>query len=284
MKGAIDRRTTIATIGSAALIAGLNFPTTVIGADDGPLNRARRYLKTLPDTSARLTRFSFDDATRASWNFMGTGIKPGLPIEQMNDEQKTAVDALLRSLLSGDGYEKARLIMACQDVMRDLGRGSASRNSERFSIALFGEPKADQRWGLRIEGHHLSLSWTMVGDEIVAITPASFSVIPQNIPIGELRGTVVLDREEGLGRRLIGDLTGARREQAIFSEQPPGNVLAQAGKEERFIDKVGIPASDLSAAQHDLLWELIEITTVEPWPSKVAMTQRHRIREGDAAS
>lgn len=59
----------------------------------------------------------------------------------------------------------------------------------------------NQLWGLRIEGHYLSLSWTMVGADIVAITPASVSVIPQNIPIGERKGTVVLDREEGLGRR-----------------------------------------------------------------------------------
>ncbi|MGI9511097.1 MAG: DUF3500 domain-containing protein [Geminicoccaceae bacterium] len=151
-------------------------------------------------------------------------------------------------------------------------------------MALFGEPEAGQFWGLRIEGHHLSLSWTMVGDDIVAITPASFSVIPQNIPIGELKGTVVLDREEGLGRRLIGDLVAAKREAAIFSERPPGNVLAQAGKEDRFVEKVGIPVSDLTSAQRDLLWELIEITTVEPWPSTIAERQRRRIREGDPAS
>ncbi|MGI9508652.1 MAG: DUF3500 domain-containing protein [Geminicoccaceae bacterium] len=265
-------------------MAGLHLPTIARGDEDGPLSHARGFLDMLSDRSAQAARFSFDDATRASWNFMGTSIKAGLPIEQMNSDQKAAADVLLRRMLSGDGYDKARLVMACQDVMRDLGRGPASRSSERFSIALFGEPEIGQLWGLRIEGHHLSLSWTLLGDEIVAITPASFSVIPQNIPIGDLKGTVVLDREEGLGRRLIGDLAGAKRKTAIIGEQPPGNILAQAGKEGRFTEKVGIPIADLTSAQQDLLWELIEITTVEPWPPAIAEGQRLRVREGDPAS
>ena len=123
-----------------------------------------------------------------------------------------------------------------------------------------------------------------MGDEIVAITPASFSVIPQNIPIGDLKGTVVLDREEGLARRLIGDLQGAKRAKAVFAEQPPGNVMAQAGREDRFADKSGIAIADLATAQQDLLWELIDITTVEPWPTAIADQQRKRIREGDPAA
>lgn len=284
MTVSIDRRAILGGLGSTGLVAGLNLPIPARSAGSGSLNRARDFLEALPDAALRLARFSFDDPVRESWNFMGTSVKPGLPIEQMNDDQKAAVDALLRHLLSDHGHQKARLIMACQDVMRSLGRGSAARNSERFSIAVFGEPVVDQLWGLRIEGHHLSLSWTMLGDNIVAITPASFSVIPQNIPIGDRKGTVVLDREEGLGRRLIGDLIGAKRENAIVDESPLGNVLAQAGQEGRFVEKVGLPMSDLSSVQQDLLWELIEVTTVEPWPAPIAEAQQRRIREGDPAS
>jgi hypothetical protein len=182
------------------------------------------------------------------------------------------------------GYDKARLIMACQDVMRELGDGPADRNSQRFSIAVFGEPNANALWGVRIEGHHLSLSWTLRGGELVAITPASFSVIPQHIPVGGMKGTVVLDREEGLGRRLIQDLEGSKRDAAIFTDKLPGNVLAQAGQEDRFTTKVGLAAAELGSAQQELLWELIEATTVEPWPSAIAEGQKMRIREGDPAS
>lgn len=189
---------------------------------------------------------------------MGTRIKPGLLLERMTEPQKGAADALLQSVLSVTGYDKMRLVMKTQDVMRELGRPPSSRNSERFSIAVFGEPAEQQLWGLRIEGHHLSLNWTLKGNEIVAITPSSFSVIPQNITVGPYKGKVVLEAEEPLARRLIGDLAGSKKNRAVISERAPGNVLALAGRENRFTRKQGIALADLETAQQDLLWELIE--------------------------
>lgn len=284
MTSAIDRRTILAALGGAALTAGALSPAPTQAQVDGPLAAMDSFLRSLTPEAEALARFTFGDSTHRNWNFMGTRIKPGLPIERMDQSQKDTAGKLLRTLLSSAGYEKARLIMACQDVMRELGRGPTDRNSERFSIAVFGQPAIDTLWGARIEGHHLSLSWTLIGNELAAITPASFSVIPQHIPSGAKKGTVVLDHEEAYGRRLIQDLTGAKRQAAIFSERLPGNVMAQAGREQRFTNKEGIPAAELGSAQQDLLWELIEITTVDPWPSLVAEAQKLRIREGDSAA
>ncbi|MEM7021826.1 MAG: DUF3500 domain-containing protein [Pseudomonadota bacterium] len=274
-----DRRTVLAAVGSSALAIGAMKAGITLAAT-GPSPAAANFLAMLEPAEAEAARFDFGDTTHRRWNFMGTRVKPGLLLERMSADQKAAAEVLLRTLLSEAGYAKIRLIMATQDVMRELGRGPSDRNSERFSIAVFGTPGPDL-WGVRIEGHHLSLSWTLSGDRIVAITPASFSVIPQHITVGELRGTVVLEREEGLGRRLIGDLAGGKRERALFAERSPGNVLAMAGEEDRFTAKQGIAAAELVDAQRDLLWELIETTTVEPWPTPIADQQRIRIREGD---
>ncbi len=284
MKSSLDRRDVLAVLGGAALASGLTGTEPALAAANGPLAAMSNFLQTLAPDAERLARFTFGDSTHRGWNFMGTGVKPGLPIERMDAAQKDAAETLLRSLLSATGYDKARLIMACQDVMRELGDGPADRNSQRFSIAVFGEPAADALWGVRIEGHHLPLSWTLVDDDLVAITPASFSVIPQHIPVGAGKGRVVLDREESFGRRLIQDLTGSKRETAIFANRLPGNVLAQAGQEDRFTTKAGIAVAELGRAQQDLLWELIEVTTVEPWPAAIAERQKLRIREGDPAS
>lgn len=284
MTSPVDRRTILAALGGAAMAGGLTGPKQTVAEMDGPLAAMDGFLRSLPPESEEVARFAFGDRTHRGWNFMGTRVKPGLPIERMDETQKAGADKLLRRLLSSAGYDKASLIMACQDVMRELGNGPADRNSERFSIAVFGEPAVDALWGVRIEGHHLSLSWTLMGNELAAITPASFSVIPQHIPVGARKGIVVLDREESFGRRLIHDLTGSKREAAIFTDRLPGNVLAQAGNEDRFTTRVGIPAAEFGSAQQDLLWELIEITTVEPWPSAVTARQRARIREGDPTS
>lgn len=279
-----DRRTMLTTLGGAALAQGLLKPKVAQSAADSPLTAAVDFLGALPPESKKRVRFAFDDNVRRHWNFMGTRVKPGLPIEKMNDAQKDAANVLLQSLLSPSGYDKARMIMLCQDVMRELGDGPDDRNSERFSIAIFGEPAARAVWGIRIEGHHLSLSWTLRGDDLAAITPASFSVIPQHIPVGAEKGTVVLDREETLSRKLIHDLMGSKRAKAIFTDRLPGNVLAQAGEEGRFTTKAGIAVADVATAQQELLWELVETTCVEPWPSHIADQQQIRIREGDPAS
>jgi hypothetical protein len=251
---------------------------------NGPLSEAGAFLRTLNQDSLSEARFEFGGQTHRYWNFMGTSVKPGLLIERMSEDQKNAADRMLRSLLSASGYDKMRLVMETQNVMRDLGRPPSSRNSERFSVAVFGEPSEEKLWGVRIEGHHLSLNWTLRGNGIVSVTPSSFSVIPQNVPIGKLKGKVVLEAEESLARRLVNDLAGSKQQQAVIAGRAPGNVRALAGSEDRFGQKQGLAAADMLAAQQDLLWELIETTAVAPWPGAVAEAQRKRIREGDPSA
>ncbi len=281
MNSHLKRRELLVGAGSLAALSAMPGAVFASPDPDNALARAMGFMAMLPPELRSEARFEFGGRTHRAWNFMGTRAKPGLLIERMNAQQKEAAYALLRSVLSQSGYDKARLVMATQDVMREMGHGPRSRNSERFAIAIFGEPSASGFWGLRIEGHHLSLNWTFQGSDLVAITPASFSVIPQRIPVGSRKDTVVLEQEEFLGRRLLGDLSAQTLARAIISERTPGNVLALAGREDRFTDKRGLAASDLKAAQRDLLWELIETTAVAPWPKDVAERQRGRIREGD---
>jgi hypothetical protein len=281
MSSGLRRRELLVGAGSLATLSALPCAHTATQPASGPLAGATTFLATLSPDTQREARFEFGGRTHRAWNFMGTRAKPGLLIERMTAEQKDSAYALLQSVLSQSGYEKARLVMATQDVMRQMGRGPSGRNSERFSIAIFGEPADNNLWGLRIEGHHLSLNWTLNGPDLVAITPASFSVIPQTIPVGARNSTIVLEQEEFLARRLLTDLGGQARARAVIAERTPGNVMALAGRENRFSEKRGLAAADLGSGQTDLLWELIETTAVAPWPRDVAAQQRQRIREGD---
>jgi len=280
----IQRRSLLKGAAATAMLSAIPQSRLLAAPVGGPLAATRAFLETLDPDGVGETRFAFGGRTHRSWNFMGTRVKPGLLLERMTDPQKDAADAMLRTVLSRSGHDKMRLVMETQDVMREMGRRPRSRNAERFSIAVFGEPSESGVWGLRIEGHHLSLNWTLNGDEIVSVTPSSFSVIPQSIPVGEYQGKIVLEAEEFLARRLIDDLPSSARNRAVLSEQSPGNVLALAGREDRFSRREGIAAADLKSAQQDLLWELIETTAVEPWPSPVADAQRSRIRQGDPSA
>lgn len=280
----LNRRDFVVGASAVTTVGLLSSSAFATPTGNTPLTATQTFLKTLTPDDLSKTKFAFGGSTHKFWNFMGTRLKPGLVIEGMSAAQKTAAYEMLQTLLSASGYEKMRLVMETQDIMREMGRGPSSRGSERFSIALFGEPAEDKVWGLRIEGHHLSLNWTFKGAELVALTPSSFSIIPQKIPVRARKGTIVLEAEEFLGRRLIDDLTGTKKNSALIAESTPGNVLALSGRENRFTVKQGLAAADLTTAQNDLLWELIETTAVIPWPKHMQEAQRKRIRQGDEAA
>jgi len=131
-----DRRTVLAALGAATFANGLIKPGTAQAAATGPLSAAVDFLGKLSPEGAERARFAFGDDVHRRWNFMGTGVKPGLPLELMNQAEKDAAHALLQTLLSPHGYDKARMIMLCQDVMRELDSGPqrARRSQQR---ALF---------------------------------------------------------------------------------------------------------------------------------------------------
>ncbi len=283
-----NRRTALAlTAGGAALAAlpAVVRPAAAQAASPGALmvERARRVLGLLNEEQVETVRYGFDSATRRAWDYMiGSAIPTGLPLERMSAEQKDAAMDLLATALSPAGLVMAERIMLQQDILRDeWGKGSPSRNSERFSLTVYGEP-GDGPWGWRWEGHHLTLSLTLIGDRVVSVTPSAFASEPNTVPSGPHAGLVVLEEEETLGRRLFTDLAQPNRERTLLREASFGNVLTTAGNERRFgSERTGVPLADLPQAQADLAVRLIEVYAVDPLAAPLAGGQAARIREGD---
>ena len=177
-------------------------------------------------------------------------------------------------------------IMLQQDILRDeWGKGSPSRNRERFCIQVYGTPASTGAWSWRWEGHHLSLTFTLRDDEVISTTPSSFSSEPNTVPSGPHRGLVVLKEEEALGRRLFGDLEGASRRKALVWPGSPGNIQSNRGAEQRVAaEAAGVPLGDLTQPQADMAARLIEVYTTEVLPSPLAGSQAARLKGQDMAS
>ena len=281
----VSRRMVMQGAAAAGVIAGIPAPANATTATALPTReRAERLLAALDAEQRDAALFAFDGDTRRRWNFMGAAPKPGLRLEQMTAPQRDLALDLLAGVLSPGGLEKALNVMSLQDVLRDMGDGPSSRNRDRFSVALFGTPSAGDRWGWRFEGHHLSLSFTLLGDQIISVTPSSYSSNPNTVPDGPTRGLVTLDEEERLARQLFVDLTPAHRARALIGDRPVGNILATAGREGRFVTREGLPAADMTAAQQDLILRLIDIYAVDHLAAPLAETQTARVRAGDPAS
>ncbi|MEO1200623.1 MAG: DUF3500 domain-containing protein [Pseudomonadota bacterium] len=250
-------------------------------------DRATALLNQLEDGQREAVLFAFDSNSRQAWNFMlGSRRAPGLALEQMTPAQKDLALDLLATGMSQLGLEKAMNIMLQQDILRDeWGKGSADRNRERFSLQLYGQPASTGAWSWRWEGHHLSLTFTMLDDEVISTTPSSFSSEPNTVPSGPHSGLVVLKEEEVLGRALFSDLEGASRRQALVWPRSPGNIRSNRGAEQRVADEAaGVPLGDLTQMQQDMATRLVEVYTTEVLPTPLVEQQLARLAGQDGAA
>ncbi|MEM1046598.1 MAG: DUF3500 domain-containing protein [Pseudomonadota bacterium] len=283
----VTRRRVLA--GGAALIAapalGQVSASRAQSASLGGLmvDRATRWVAMLDETQREAALFDFDSPTRRAWDYMlGAVFAPGVPLEFMTNAQKDAALDLLSVGLSEDGMQTANNIMLQQDILRDeWGKGSPDRNSDRFSLMIFGTPSVSETWGWRWEGHHLSLSTTLIGDRIVSVTPSSFSSEPNTVPSGPHKGLVVLPDEETLGRALYDSLSPSNARQALIRDRSFGNILTVAGQEDRISDREGLALGDLPQAQVDIALRLVEVYSIDHLPAPLADEQRARVKEGD---
>src|SRR5438067_5077800 len=88
-----------------------------------------KFLGSLSDEQKKKAALAFDDPERINWNFvplqdrMKRATRKGIPLEDMNEEQKQAALALVRAGTSESGYKKATTIMSLESILRELENG-----------------------------------------------------------------------------------------------------------------------------------------------------------------
>ena len=164
---------------------------------------ADHFLDALTPEQKQKATFEMNDAERLNWHFIPRERK-GLPIKEMNGAQRALAFALLSTALSQRGTMSAATIMSLDEVLKEMEQGKGPvRDPERYFFSVFGKPDVKGTWGWRVEGHHLSLNFTINGGQAVAHTPSFFGANPHEVRQGPRAGLRVLDREEDLGRQLV---------------------------------------------------------------------------------
>ncbi len=271
---------------TAALLVGTPDASANLGPATALTERATTFLSSLDDAKRQAATFAWDSAQWRNWNYFGAAgyIKPGLRLEQMSAAQKDTAWSIFGDVLSPIGLEKARNVMLLQEVLMAEGDGAGERSRDRFSVAVFGKPGTIGAWGLRLEGHHLSLSFAVRDGSIVSLTPAGFAARPARIKAGPHKGLNTIEAEELLARRLMSDLAPKLQARARVQDSRLFNILSTSGSERSNTKKVGVAAADLASSQRDLLWQLIETYAVVPYAAALTERQRARIRSGDPAA
>ncbi len=227
---------------------------------------AQRFLAALDPAQATKAKFAFDDDERLNWHFVPRARK-GLPIKEMTPDQRALAFGLIESGLGAAGSLKVTTIMSLEAVLQDLEKGSGPvRDPELFYLSIFGDPTNRGDWGWRIEGHHLSLNFTLKDGAIVAATPAFFGANPAEVRSGPRQGLRTLADFEDRALRLLQALDADQQKVAIVSETPPRDVGSNSGQgpngglPSRPAEAApqGIGADRLTADQRRMLRSLLE--------------------------
>jgi hypothetical protein len=218
---------------------------------------ASHFLAALSPEQKNMCAFALTDAERQNWHFVPRPRK-GLPFKEMTPAQRLLGQGLLATGLSQRGYMKASTIMSLEDVLKELEQGRGPiRDPELYYLSIFGTPDANDFWGWRVEGHHLSLNFTVGGGEHVSVTPSFFGSNPAEVRTGPRQGLRVLAAEEDLGRELFRSLDEGQRKVALYTNTAPSEIITGADRKARLLSPTGLSASSLNESQQDLLWRLI---------------------------
>lgn len=227
-----------------------------------------------------LVSLEHDDPARTNYVYW-PHLRKGLPLDFMNAEQRVLVHDLLNTALSAKGYLTTIQIMQLEKILQDTETTGFPRGTENYTLAFFGTPGADTRWGWRFEGHHLSLNFTVAPNEL-SVTPSFLGASPAEIPNGSLAGFRSQRGTHEAGLALIDALDEAQRAQAIEDGNPPFDILSgtlnrSAGTwdEWKALPPQGIAVSELNAQQKDLVQRLLDevVTTYRPEISQSYLQQ-----------
>ncbi len=221
-------------------------------------NAAGNLLAALSPDQLDRTVLRFEDEERFNWHYVPR-VRRGLPFKDMTAAQKHLAQALLSAGLSQSGSIKAATIMSLEEVLRVIENDNgARRNPEGYHFSLFGTPAVDGVWGYRVEGHHLSLNFTIVRG-LVTGSPNFFGANPAEVRQGPRKGLRALAREEDLARDLLDALKPEQRTVAIVDAAAPADILTAASRKAALEGRPsGLPVSRMSAAQRRLLHTLLE--------------------------
>lgn len=233
------------------------------------------FIETLSNNQKDSVLIDFADSARTNWTNLPLGLsaREGLRYGALSEKSKIAFHKVLSSLFSSQGYLKTFAIMQVDDILHELfeiqfQQGKVNERSMQFIrklnwdygnyyVAIAGNPQTEDIWGLKFEGHHLSINITTAGD-LITMTPLFMGSDPAIVEDTQYAGLRPLSKEEDYGFWLINALDDVQKAKATLSEKVPGDIITSPDRPQWLVDFRGIKGSELNEGQQKILHYLIE--------------------------
>ena len=277
-------RLSLAAVSLALLVGVAVVANQAPPAGGAMVSAADTFLTGLPpELKAKATQ-PFDSPNRVQWFFTPQQqdkkpLRKGVRLDELSADQKAAALALLRTGLSGKGYDQASTIMSLENILAEVEKnGANAREPGWYFVSVFGTPSATGPWGWRVEGHHLSVNLTLDGGRVVAASPVVFGSNPAEVRSGPRKGLRPLPEVEDLAKTLIASLTP---EQQAKAKQPkPLPEIKENTPAANLGDPVGLAAADMTEEQRADVWKLLA-AYANRLPGEVAAAELKRVQEAD---
>jgi hypothetical protein len=241
---------------------------------------ASALLTALTGEQHRLAARSFADDAARRWLEYRPRPRPGACLADMSGAARKAAHRLLSTALSDHAYAQAMVIVALEEVLDRREGWRQGRHSADYWVTVFGDPVGDEPWSWRFEGHHVSVTMTVAGEEI-SPAPVFFGANPACVSYAGRPVSRPLAPEEDLARALLDAMGAAGRAGAVVADQAPGDIrtgtrpAAAAG-----IEPLGIAAGRLGPGPRALLDQLVALY-LDRLPAGLAAREAVRVTAGE---
>jgi len=197
-------------------------------------NKVQEILNSLSENQLEKIKFPFEDKERYIWYYTPHP-QNGLLIFDMKPYQRKLSYDLLELSYSYHGYKTAKEIINLENILGDYeaihsdssegGSGQWVRSTERYWLAIFGQPNTKNKpWGFRVGGHHIGLTVNILGNDF-SMHPLFFGANPAKVINGPRKGFRALAPEEDQARKLIKSLSTEKQAKAIITEDAHSDIL-----------------------------------------------------------
>jgi hypothetical protein len=220
-----------------------------------------KFVDSLSADQKSKTIFHFNDGERVFWYYPPMN-RHGLPLRDMDENQRNLAYALMASGLSKTANTRARQIIDHELILKQIEKAegivSFVRDPELYYWTVFGDPLGSDPWGWRVEGHHISIHMHIYGDEVISTTPFFFGSNPAIVPDGYPQaGRNILGSREALAIELAKTLDSSQRSKAVIAEDAPLDILTYNSSKVALPREEGLRGGQMNGPQKEMLISLI---------------------------
>ena len=229
----------------------------------GMTKAAKRFVESLSGDQRDKTIYEYMDGERIFWYYPPVN-RHGIPLRDMDDDQRQLAYSLMETGLTDRSFDQAKLIIEHESVLgpleKEAGVTSFVRDPDLYYWTVFGDPGSDKEpWGWRVEGHHISLNFSLWGDKFISMTPFFFGANPAEVRKGPKKGLRILDQREDLAFELMSSLDQGQTSKATIYGEAPYDILTYNASRVSLPPEEGLPASKMNDTQKGILRNLVNV-------------------------